>query len=150
MLEALEATPFASALRTSFALYPLVNAAHILSLGALITSALLMDARLLGLARHLPAATVVATLRPVALTALMLAVTTGFLLFSVRPLEYAANPAFRIKLVLVAMAVLNAGLVTALGDRRPLESPLIRLLAIASILLWLGVLMAGRFIGFFV
>ena len=148
MLDALEATAFAQTLRTSFYLYPLVNAAHILSLGALITTALLMDARIFGFARHLPAPVVIATLRPVALTALVLAVATGFLLFSVRPLEYAANPAFRIKLVLLLLAVLNAGLVTALGDDP--ERPLIRVLAASSILLWLSVLVAGRFIGFFI
>jgi hypothetical protein len=133
MLEALEATAFAETLRTSFYLYPLVNAAHILALGALVTTALLMDARILGLARHLPATIVISTLRPVALTALVLAVATGFLLFSVRPLEYAANPAFRIKIVLLPLAVLNAGLATAFGDDP--ERPLIRVLAVSSILL---------------
>lgn len=148
MLEALEATAFAETLRTSFYLYPVVNAAHILALGALVTTVLLMDARILGLARHLPAPIVIATLRPVTLTALVLAVATGFLLFSVRPLEYAVNPAFRIKLVLLIFAVLNAGIVTAFGH--DLERPLIRVLAASSILLWLSVLVAGRFIGFFI
>jgi hypothetical protein len=146
MLEALEATSFASALRTSFYLYPLVNAAHILALGMLVTTALLMDVRLLGLARHLPAASVIGTLRPVAIGALIIAAVTGFLLFSVRPLEYVGNPAFRIKLVLLALALLNAGIATALGER----NRLVPVLAVSSILLWLSALVAGRFIGFFI
>jgi len=149
MLEALEAAGFARALRTSFYLYPIVNAAHILALGMLVTTALLMDARLLGLARRLPAATVIGTLRPVAIGALVIAAVTGFLLFSVRPLEYVGNPAFRIKLVLLALAVLNAGVATAFGDSK-LDHPLIPVLAACSILLWISALVAGRFIGFFI
>ncbi|GLQ53730.1 hypothetical protein [Devosia nitrariae] len=147
VLAALEATGFARVLRTSFYLYPVVNAAHILALGMLITAALFMDARIFGLARHLPAATVIGTLRPVAIGALVVAAVTGFLLFSVRPFDYVANPAFAIKLVLLILAVVNAGAATALGDR-DLERPLVRVVAAASIALWLAALLAGRFIGF--
>lgn len=149
VLEALEATGFAGTLRTSFYLYPVVNAAHILALGMLITAALFMDARIFGLARHLPAATVIGTLRPVAIGALVVAAVTGFLLFSVRPFDYVGNPAFGIKLVLLTLAVVNAGAATALGDK-DLERPLVRVLAAASIALWLAALLAGRFIGFLV
>lgn len=147
VLEALEATGFASTLRTSFYLYPIVNAAHILALGMLITAALFMDARIFGLGRHLPATTVIGTLRPIAIGALVVAAVTGFLLFSVRPFDYMANPAFGIKLVLLTLAVVNAGAATALGDQN-LKRPLVRVLAGASVTLWLAALLAGRFIGF--
>ena len=39
---------------------------------------------------------------------MLLAVATGFLLFSVRPLTYAQNPAFLTKISLVALGVVNA------------------------------------------
>lgn len=144
MLEALQASGPASALRTSFYLYPLLNALHILSIGALVTSALLMDLRVLGLGRRLPTDTVIAQLRPVALLALAAAVASGLLLFSVQPLDYAGNPAFRMKLLLLAAALANAAIFTFLRLNRRGG----RLSALLSILLWISVLVAGRFIGF--
>jgi uncharacterized membrane protein len=144
VLEALAASGPAAFLRTSFYLYPLLNALHILSIGALVTSALLMDLRVLGLGRGLPAEAVIGHLRPVALTALFFAVGSGLLLFSVQPLEYAANTAFRLKLLLLATALANAAIFTSFRLHRRGG----RLLALVSIGLWLSVLVAGRFIGF--
>lgn len=108
-----------------------------------------MDFRLLGLGRTIPIAAVVGHLRPLAITALLLAIATGALLFSVQPFDYVANPAFRIKLVLLACAVLNAVLFTALRFDLAPQGMLSRALATLSILLWISVLTAGRFIGFF-
>jgi hypothetical protein len=148
LLEAIEASGPASLLRTSFYLYPVVNALHILALGVLVTSASLMDLRVLGIGRALPAAAVLAHLRPVAIASLALAIVTGSLLFSVRPFEYAANPAFRIKLVLLALATANA-LAFVILDRRGTDHGAgLRLLAGLSLLLWPCVLLSGRFIGF--
>jgi hypothetical protein len=144
MLEALQAWGPATFLRTSFYLYPLLNALHILSIGMLVTSAMLMDLRVLGLARGLPAETVIRYLRPVAIIALLAALATGLTLFSVRPVDYFDNFAFRLKMLLLAAAVGNAIVFTSfrghhLGGK---------LMALISMALWLSVLVAGRFIGF--
>lgn len=144
MLEALQASGPAAFLRGSFYFYPLLNALHIFSIGALVTSALLMDLRVLGLGGALPTESVLRQLRPVALTALAAAAASGLLLFSVQPLDYAENPAFRIKLLLLLAALANAAIFTFLRlDRRGG-----RLSALLSILLWISILVAGRFIGF--
>ncbi|KKB85194.1 hypothetical protein VW29_07675 [Devosia limi DSM 17137] len=148
LLEALEASAPASFLRGSFIVYPLVNALHILAIGALLTCALLMDLAILGIGRRLPAAAAVRYLRPVAILALLVAVLSGALLFSVQPLDYVGNPAFRLKLLLLAVALLNAGVFVLLQGRlSPNRAPM-RVLALASLLLWPSVLVAGRFIGF--
>ena len=144
MLEALQASGPAAVLRTSFYLYPLLNALHILSIGVLVTSALLMDIRVLGLGRAVPAATAIRLLRPVAVTALAAAAATGLLLFSVQPLDYAGNPAFRIKLLLLLLALANAAAFSFLRLQRRGGA----VSALLSIVLWFGVLIAGRFIGF--
>ena len=68
-------------------------------------------------------------------------------MFSVRASEYAAMPIFLSKMALVALAAANFGLFVAL-ERRSGVSTAVRLSAIASIGLWLGVLICGRFIGF--
>src|SRR5690606_10617254 len=50
LLAAIERLPPVSALKVSFYVYPLVNALHILSVGATVTVVILMDLRILGLA----------------------------------------------------------------------------------------------------
>ena len=147
MLAALEASYPASLMRTSFVLYPVVNAIHILAIGALVTGALLMDLRLLGFAGSLSPDSVIIHLRPVAIASLVAAVVTGLLLFSVRPTEYAANPAFLVKMGLLALAVLNAGLFT-LGKAHRRRGIAMWIGVSLSMLLWPAVLLAGRFIGF--
>lgn len=146
LLEVLEASAPAAYLRGSFVAYPLVNAAHILAIGALVTCAALMDLRLLGMGNSVAVATVIAYLRPIAMLALLLAVATGLLLFSVRPLEYADNPAFRVKLLLVIAATANALVFSLLHDQIAL--PYRRALAALSLALWPAAVVAGRFIGF--
>jgi hypothetical protein len=76
-----------------------------------------------------------------AATGLALALVTGFWLFTVKPAEYAANEAFLIKLGLLAAALLNIAL-------RHRIAGLVRAAAALSFLLWLAVLVAGRWIGF--
>src|SRR5262245_53411493 len=100
-LEALAAWPIAALLRRSTAAYAAVNAAHIFSIGLLVGSIATLDLRLLGAFRHAPLGALSGPLTKVAAIGLLLAIATGFLLFSVRPLTYAANPAFLAKVSLV-------------------------------------------------
>lgn len=82
-----------------------------------------------------------------------LALVTGSLLFIVKPAEYLANPAFLAKLGLLALALANVARIhLGAGWRRAVTgrgvTPTLRLSAAASMLLWLGALVAGRWIGF--
>ncbi|BCH22037.1 hypothetical protein [Mesorhizobium sp. L-8-3] len=152
ILAAIEGLPPVLALKSSFVAYPLVNALHILLIGALVTSVLLMDLRVLGAFGSVPAAPFVALLRRVAFVAFAGAVLTGATLFAVRARDYAASPVFLLKMVLVAIAILNFLLFRRLEARVAksgnLPAPL-RLQVIFSAALWLCVLVAGRFIGFY-
>ncbi|RWO43112.1 MAG: hypothetical protein EOS12_18580 [Mesorhizobium sp.] len=134
-------------LKASFIAYPVVNALHIMSIGALLTSVLLMDLRICGAFRSLPYAAFVALLRRIALSAFAGALVTGSLLFSVKAGTYAAMPVFLAKMALILLAGINffAFLRFARGGDEPAGSAI---LAVLSILLWTSVLFAGRFIGF--
>ena len=145
----LEQSGMARALKSSFFIYPLVNALHILSIGVLLTSVILMDLRLLGAFQSIARTPFVALMRRLALTAFGGAIVTGFAMFTVRASEYAAMPVFLTKMALIALAAANFLLFLSL-DRRKFSaaSPAARLSAVASIGLWLGVLFCGRFIGF--
>lgn len=149
MLEWIEANAVATFLRRSIWAYPMVNALHILGLGALVTSALLMDARVLGMGKRLSVSDVITLLRPVAYGAVALAIITGALLFSVKPHEYAESPVFLTKMALLALALFNAAIFVVTARHTRPDAGLTRLMATLSILLWLGVLGAGRLIAFF-
>jgi len=134
-------------------LYIFVNAGHILSLALLIGASFILDLRLLGSFSRLPLAETMTVLSRIAAVALGFAMLTGALLFSVRPLEYVANTAFLIKLLLIILGTANALAVhrsrswRALIAGAPATSPL-RLAALASLILWPAALLAGRWIGF--
>lgn len=134
-------------LKASFIAYPVVNALHIMSIGALLTSVVLMDLRICGAFRSLPYAAFVALLRRTAFAAFAGALVTGSLLFSVKAGTYAAMPVFLAKMALILLAGINffAFLRFARGGDEPAGSAI---LAVLSILLWTSVLFAGRFIGF--
>src|SRR5690606_34684780 len=149
MLEAIEQLPLAQFLRRDIYAYPLVNALHILSLGVLVTTALLMDFRVLGLGKKVALDATIETLRPLAIGALLAAALTGFLLFSVQPDNYAGNPVFITKLVLIGLALANAGFFVFGRWHAAPHTLMARLSAALSILLWIAVLLAGRAIAFF-
>ena len=137
-------------LKSSFVAYPVINALHIAAIGALVTSVLLMDLSVLGAIRAIPREELVALLRRVALAAFAVAVLTGVTMFSIQATDYVRNPVFLVKLGLIVIAALNFAAFTALDRRRPSgeADAALRMLAVTSILLWSGVLFAGRLIGF--
>ena len=143
LLLATEQSAPAAALRLSFFAYPVINALHILAIGALVTSVAFMDLRVLGAFRSLPEEPFTRLMRRVAIGAFIVALTAGLLLFSVRAREYAAMPLFWVKMAVVAVAGMNAvafALVRSVGVRR--------VLAGVSLGLWGAAVLAGRFLGF--
>lgn len=152
-LQAVAGWPGAVFLQESWVAYLFVNAAHLLGIGLLLGAILPLDLLLLRSAqsRHLP------VLGPflvrVAATGAGLAVMTGLWMFSVKPLEYVQNPAFLFKLGLLVLAFSNVALQHQ-GKRFASAvyggqlTARVRVLAAASAILWLAILIAGRWIGF--
>ena len=152
LANAVEQWPLAVLLRESRWLYPLVSALHISGIAALFGSLLVLDLRLLGLHRSVPLTAIARCAWPVAVAGLALALATGPLLFITKPTEYIANPALAIKAVLIALAftnviVFHASFPGVLRGLRPVSAG-VRLSAAASLLLWWGVMLAGRAIAF--
>jgi hypothetical protein len=147
VLAAIEALPLAEAIRRSVWAYPALEIVHIAGFGTLIGSLLLFELRLFGLARAIDARPLARLAIGTALVAFCCAAASGALLFISSATEFAAHPAFRVKLVLIAIAGANA-LVFHLraGVRR--HDAVARLQAAASLLLWLAILTAGRLIAY--
>ena len=147
------AWPGAVLLQRSGTIYLFVNAAHIASIGLLIGGILPLDLRLAGLIRGVPLAVIAPFLSRSAAIGLGLAIVTGLWLFSVKPREYLENTAFLCKMALLALALVNIAVQHRNRHfRLALDGgtvhPTVRLVAGCSAILWLAVLVAGRWVGF--
>lgn len=153
LLQLLQDSWFAAALRQPGIAYPLLNAAHILSLAMVVGSIAVLDLRLLGLFRLYAVDQLAPPLLRTASVAVVFAIATGFLLFSVRPTNYIGNPAFLLKISMVALALTHALAVRcAPGWRRAMAGGTItvgvKFSAFLSLALWIGAVLCGRWIAF--
>jgi hypothetical protein len=151
----LERSALGTALRESVWLYPSIEIVHIVSFAVLIGAAVLFDMRLLGLSRTISVRALEGHLLPWARLGLAVAAPSGVLLFITDATALAGNPAFRIKLLLIALAILN----TVIFHRWTARSmgswdvdqptPLgAKLAGSVSLVLWLGVVAGGRLIAY--
>jgi hypothetical protein len=147
----LETSAPAAAMRNWLWLYPIVEIVHIIGFVVLVGAAVMFDLRLLGVSRALPASAMARHHLPWARAALLLVVPTGALMFIAHATEFAGNPAFRVKLILLAAAGLNALLFhrgafrSVAGWESDVAVPVTaRAAAVASLVLWVGVIAAGR------
>lgn len=154
--KSLEQTPIGSSVRESLWLFPAVETLHLLGMAVLVAAVGAFDLRLLGVAmRGVRVSELARKLFPWAWTAFALQIITGFLLFSSEATKMVVNPAFRIKMVLIGLGGVHAVIFRWIGcrdmaDWDPESKTPIRakVAGIVSILLWVGVVAAGRWIGF--
>jgi hypothetical protein len=151
----LENSSIAAAIRQWIWLYPIIETVHILALAILFGSVAMFDMRLLGFSRHLLVTDMAQHLLPWTYMSFGFVVFSGFLMFAVDASEIAANPAFRLKLLLIAGTGINAAFFHAGAYRsvklwnRGIQAPrVVRLTAILSLLLWVGVIVCGRLIAY--
>ena len=105
----LETSAVAEAMRQWLWLYPIVEIVHIVGFVVLVGAAIMFDLRLLGVSRALPVTGMERHLLRAARLSLLLVVPSGLLMFVAHATEMADNPAFRLKLVLLLAAAVNAG-----------------------------------------
>ena len=84
---------------------------------------------------------------PVARVGFALALPMGLLLLATETTAYARNPAFRLKLVAIGLALVNVGIFHRLAQPGVI-TPALRLTASLSLGLWLLVLICGRMIAY--
>lgn len=151
-LQLIAGWPGAVFLQEYWIAYLVVNAAHILGIGLLLGAILPLDLLLLRSTHGRDLQVLGYFLVRAAATGATLAVITGLWLFSVKPAEYVENPAFLCKVALLVLAVCNIALQhrgehfdNALCGQPGVR---VRALAAASAMLWLSILIAGRWIGF--
>jgi hypothetical protein len=130
---------------------------HLTSIAVFGGMILMTDLRLLGLAlRTIPAADVIRQLRPWKRAGFVIMATCGVLLAASKADEYYPNPYFRIKMTLLALVGAHA-LVFRRSvyakpeelDRAPEMPAAAKVAACLSLALWLGIMSAGRWIGYY-
>jgi hypothetical protein len=151
---ALQESALGHVMRSSPMLYPAVEILHILGFVVLVGSILALDLRLLGLGRTIPIPPMAQLLLPLSRIGFLLAISMGFLLFSADAAHVVRNPAFQAKLLLIAAALVNivvahAGPWRQIAQWRNAVPGSAKFTALASLLLWIGAVCAGRLIAYF-
>ena len=151
----LEQTSVGASVRQSLWLFPAIETIHLLGMAALLAAIGAFDLRLIGVVlRDQSLSRLSARLLPWAWVAFAMQVISGGLLFSSEAARMVVNPAFRLKVVPILLAGAHACVFQLLARRGlpawssatpPLAA---RVAGCTSLLLWIGVVAAGRWIGF--
>jgi predicted RND superfamily exporter protein len=144
-------TRLSAAMAASVWAFAVVEMVHLLGLTLLGGSVLLLNLRLLGLRlQRRPAAEVAHDLSPYFLASLGVLVVSGVFLTIDGPLRYYGNAAFRLKMLLLAIAIaFSCALHSRVArSRRVTVKTGERVAAAVSMALWLSVGLSGRAIGF--
>jgi hypothetical protein len=152
----LEQTALGSTVRESLWLFPAIETVHLLGMAALVGTITVFDLRLLGWVMRRDRVTDLGRrLLPWTWVGFAVQVVTGVILFSSEAVKVGTNPAFRLKMVLILLAGIHALIFhwtvyrrVAIWDDSAVLPLGAKIAGSTSILLWVGIVAAGRFIGF--
>src|SRR6266852_4020296 len=149
----LAATSLSHTIQTVGWIIPTLQTIHILSVAVVFSSAVLVDFRILRLfERDVPLPQVTRRFLPTIWSVVVILLLTGSLLIIGEPRRSLLNSTFYLKMTLLIVAVLlTAGLQWSFATARDQgRARLIagQVVATASILVWCGVLFAGRWIAY--
>jgi hypothetical protein len=154
-VQALQNMSFATAIRESAIVFPVILSLHLTGMGLFGGMILMTDLRLLGisLTKH-PVSDIVNGLRPWKHLGLTLTAGCGILLLWSKAAIYYPNPYLWIKLSIFVLIILHAIVFRSVYrnvadlDRSQAIPGRAKLAAALSIVLWISVVTAGRWIGY--
>jgi hypothetical protein len=152
----LAATPLSHAIQTAGWIIPTLQIIHILSVAVVFSSAILVDLRIWRLLeRDVPLPDVARRFLPTIWPVLFILLVTGSLLIVGEPRRSLLNSTFYLKMALLAVAILlTIGLQRSISsspnfwDRNRTRRIVEQSAASVSILVWCGILFAGRWIAY--
>ena len=156
LMQSLQSMGWATALRESALAYPIILSLHLVGMGLFGGMIAMTDLRLLGVAfKGRPLADVHGQLRAFKHLGLTMVVTCGALLASSKAGTYWPNPFFKLKLILLTLVGIHAlvfrgsvyGNLEAI-DRSGSIPAQAKIAAVISLLLWVSLVAAGRWIGY--
>jgi hypothetical protein len=152
----LQQTSWATAIRDSLWLFPIIETLHIFGIVALVGSTSILDLRLMGLTfREEPVSKLARRFLPWTWFGFFVQISTGLLMFASEALKMYGNWAFVMKMILIGVAGLNAFVFHSLAyrsvdkwDNDPIAPVSARIAGTVSILLWFGIVALGRWIAY--
>ena len=146
-------TPWSVALHESLYGYPIVESIHVWALCLFVGMAVVLDLRLTGLSfTSVPVSQIARRILPWTTFGFALMVISGILLFYAIPIRSYQNIFFRVKLLLLLLAGLNAWVFHPRGiqtwDKDPVPPRSARFAGYASLVLWMTIIFCGRMIAY--
>jgi len=154
--EAAQSTAVAEWMRTSVKAMPIIEATHVLCVALIFGSILIVDLRMLGYPHtKRPWTRTYSELIRITWGAFAVAVITGALMFAPNAVTYVGNTAFQLKMLALAAVGINmlifqsvSARSVATWDQHASAPSTVKLAGVLSILLWITVILLGRWIGF--
>jgi len=146
-------TPWSVALHESLYGYPIVESIHVWALCLFVGMAVVLDLRLTGLSfTNIPVSQIARRILPWTTFGFIVMVISGILLFYAIPVRSYQNIFFRVKLLLLVLAGINAWVFHPRGiqpwDRDPVPPRSARFAGWASLVLWMTIIFCGRMIAY--
>lgn len=148
--DSLSSTAFSQAIQTTSWAIPGIQTIHIIALALLASGALLLALRVAGYGLVAePLAQLAARFTRLIWLMLLVLVVSGALLITAEPGRTITNPVFYAKMIMLAV-VIGLTLWLSAASRRS-EKPSALLISVAglSVLLWIGIIFAGRLIAYY-
>jgi hypothetical protein len=157
---AIEGSALGQAMRQWLWLYPSVEIVHLVGVALLFGSIAVLDLRLLGFGRAIPARALAGHVLPWTAASFALIVPSGLMMFVAHASDLIASPVFVTKMMLLLAAGANAALFHATVFRsaevwdapemRELGTPpSVRAFAAISLAIWISVIACGRLLAYF-
>jgi uncharacterized membrane protein YhdT len=147
-----EASGIGETIRKSSWLFPVIEAIHLLGLGVIGGAVLVVDMRLLGLGlKRQSAAELTRNAQPWLVGSLVLMIITGGLLFLSEAIKCYYHDAFWFKMSCLFLAIVFTFTIqrkVTMSEETRLSPVWSKVVAVVSVLLWAGVGIGGRWIGF--
>jgi len=139
---------FFAALKSSAWAYPALEVMHICGIALLLGNLMLLEMRVFGRGATLDVKALASLSLGIAGVGFLLAAASGLLMFTSQAAELLTNRAFTLKMVLLMLAGCNAAWFHGRDSLVRLDA-LARLQMVLSSLIWLAVVVCGRWIAYF-
>jgi hypothetical protein len=153
----IDSTRSSTALRESYYVFPIVEGIHVISLALSVGLVIWFDLRLVGwILQDQPVSAVFRPLRPFLLAGFGIMFVSGVLLFWSLALRCYGSPFFWGKMIMLLLAGVNIAIYHLTIDRRqtewdraPFPPVQARIAGMVSLVLWVGIIAAGRLMAYF-
>lgn len=131
--------------------YPMILTMHTVGLGIVVGAAVIIDFRLLGVGPGIPLEEI-KRMFPIFWLGFTINLVSGVVLFVSEAADKATQPVFLLKLLLIVAGVIVTARIRRLvfggGSPAPLLPSTVRPLAMTSLALWAGAIVAGRLMAY--